>query len=285
MKKKRIILQCIALAVAIAAFFIFRAYHHLITDSTGPEFEVDNTLLELSVMDPDSALLQGITARDDRDGDVTDSILVESVTAISDEHIAVVTYAAFDEAGNVTKTRRNVRYTDYHSPRFALSNEMSFPSDSATDIMEYVGAEDVLEGDISRRVHATLVSDTRSLSEEGLHTVRFSVTNSLGDTVQVDIPVEVYAKGQYNADLELTRYILYLSKGSSFDPDDYISSFTYGTNRVDLRRTIPVGFSLKYDNTVDTTVPGAYSVSYTMTYTNYNTVYTGHSNLIVIIEE
>lgn len=285
MKKSKIILHCIALAVAIASFVLFRAYIRVSTDTSAPEFSVDESTLELSVSDPESALLQGITARDDRDGDVTHTILVESVTAITDDHYATVTYAAFDKAGNISKVKRRIHYTDYRSPRITLDHAACFAGESAVELMDYVGAEDVIEGDISRRVRATLVSNTGSVQNEGTHLVRLSVTNSLGDFVQLEIPLEVYANGLYNAQLELKENIIYLPKGTSFNAESYLSSFTYAGKTVSLTRTRPIGFTLKYDNTVNTNTPGVYAVNYTMTFTDHNTLFTGHSVLIVVIEE
>ena len=285
MKKSKIILHILALIVAIASFFLFRAYIRITTDSKPPEFRVEEGILELSVSDPESALMQGISARDNRDGDVTHTILIESVTAISNDQVATVTYAAFDRSGNISKIQRKVRYTDYRSPRILLTHSAAFPGESGADLMNYVSAEDVLEGNIGRRVRATLVSNTGSLSREGIHTVRLGVTNSLGDSVQLEIPVEIYAAGLYNASLTLKDYILYLPKGSVFHAENYLNSFEFGGKSINLSRNQPIGFSVKYDDTVRTNVPGVYSVSYTATYTDRTVQYTGHSVLIVVIEE
>ena len=285
MKKTKIILHIMTLAVAIASFFLFRAYMRVTTDSKPPVISVDEGVLELSVSDPESALLQGVSARDNRDGDVSHTILVESVTAINDEHIATVTYAAFDRSGNISKTQRKVHYTDYHSPRITLSHPACFAGESGQDMMDFVGAEDVLEGDIGRRVRATLVSNTGSLNKEGVHTVRLGVTNSLGDSVQLEIPIEIYPHGLYSAQLELKDYIIYLPKGSVFRAENYLDSFHYANKTISLTRSQPVDFSVKYTGTVQTNVPGVYSVSYTATYTDRSVDYTGHSVLIVVIEE
>lgn len=285
MKKSKIILHILALFVAVASFFLFRAYIRITTDSKPPEFRVEEVMLELSVNDPESALLRGISAKDSRDGDVTHTILVESVTGINSDQVANVTYVAFDRSGNVAKTQRKVRYTDYHSPRITLTHAAAFPGESGANLMNYVSAEDVLEGDIGRRVRATLVSNTGSLTKEGIHTVRLGVTNSLGDSVQLEIPVEIYAAGLYNATLTLKDYIIYLPKGSVFRAENYLNTFDYSAKTLNLTRNQPAGFSLKYDDTVKTNVPGVYSVSYTATYTDRNIEYTGHSVLIVVIEE
>ena len=55
-------------------------------------------------------LLKGVTAMDDRDGDVSDSLLVEKVLPSDDGSTAQVIYAAMDKSNNVTKAYRSVEY-------------------------------------------------------------------------------------------------------------------------------------------------------------------------------
>lgn len=184
MKRVNIFLLLI-LAAAMVLFSGYLLWIHGNLDTIGPVFSVEEGILEISVKDPAEALLQGITAVDERDGDVTEGILVESVYGISDENLTTVTYAAFDSAGNVSKFQRQVRYSDYREPRFELYASPTFAYGSGFDLLEQVGAEDVLEGNINRRVHATLISDTQSLAMEGNHQVKLQVTNSLGDTVEM----------------------------------------------------------------------------------------------------
>ena len=51
-------------------------------------------------------LLQGVEARDDRDGDITSRIVLEKVVISADGDSAVVYYAVSDSAGNITKATR-----------------------------------------------------------------------------------------------------------------------------------------------------------------------------------
>ena len=101
------------LVCLIGLFTGYLLWSHNSIDTTGPVITVSEELLEISVKDPEEMLFQGITAHDDRDGDVTSRLLVESIYGITDENITTVTYAAFDRAGNVSKVQRQVRYKDY----------------------------------------------------------------------------------------------------------------------------------------------------------------------------
>ena len=149
--KRGYFLLSIVMAAAIALFGAYLVLTHNLKDTRPPVISVEEKMLEISVKDDKSRLMTGITAMDDRDGDVTASLLVESIYGISNDNVTTVTYAAFDRAGNVSKIERKVRYTDYHEPRLRLSGSLCFPYNSGFDLLDYVGAEDVLEGDIRRR--------------------------------------------------------------------------------------------------------------------------------------
>lgn len=282
---KRIeVLLLIVLAVAVVLFGCYYFMVHQRIDTVGPVFTVEEGMLEVSVTDSEEVLLQGIRAADKVDGDVTASILVESIYGINDRQEATVTYAAFDRAGNVTKTRRQVRYVDYRSPRFEADRTLCFPGGGRFDLMDHIGAQDVLEGDISRRVHATLISDTHNISEEGNHLVRLQVTNSLGDTVELTIPVLVYSQEWYSASIELRENIIYLEQGASFDPDEYLQTFVFRGEPIDISEGVPADIAVEIENDVQTDVSGVYEVTYILSKGLNTVTHSGIAKLIVVVQ-
>ena len=283
--KRRILLPAAVLAVAAALYGCYLIWANHAKDTVAPVITVEEGILECRVSDPREALLTGITAWDDRDGDVTASILVESVYGISDENVTTVTYAAFDRAGNVAKIQRQVRYTDYRQPRFVARRSLCFPGNYKFDLLSYIGAEDVLDGDIRRRVRATLISDTKSISEQGSHVVRLQVTNSLGDTVEADIPVEVYDPEWYTASVELKEYLIYVQKGESFNPKSYLSSFSVRGDEIDLSRGVPSDVTCVIGGEVDPNRPGIYPVKYVLSKDIGLTTFFGQAVLLVFVEE
>ena len=283
--KRVYILLALILAGAIGLFGAYLVMTRNFKDTTPPVISVDEQLLEISVEDEKDALMTGITATDNRDGDVTASLIVESVYGITEDNITTVTYAAFDRAGNVSKIQRQVRYTDYREPRFELTDSLCFPYNSGFDLLDYVGANDILEGDIRRRVRATLVSDTRSIDEIGSHIVRLQVTNSLGDMVEMDFPVEVYDPEWYTASVKLDEYLIYLPKGAEFEPEDYLQAFSVRGEETRIGYRIPNDIVCSINSNVNTDVPGVYRVKYTLTQTLNMTAFSGQAVLIVIVEE
>ena len=204
--KKRNWLLLLLIVLCLAAFFGYRKLDQLRTDTRAPQIHMDEQPLEVSVRDDKSALLAGVTASDNVDGDVTASLVVERVNLTDSDGSISVSYAAFDSAGNVAKAKREGRYTDYERPRFTLNAPLVYTVDHSFDVLSNVGAVDAIDGDIQHRVRAT-TKGTSSIMALGSHMVQFQVTNSLGDTVSETFPVEVISSGIYNAALELTDYL------------------------------------------------------------------------------
>lgn len=278
-------IPALVLAACVLAFVGYRAYDHARTDTKGPQITIDESQqLQLSVSDPQQMLLQGVTAQDDRDGDVSAMTVVESVGSISPEGMVTVTYAAFDRSGNVTKAQRQVCYTDYESPRFTLSQDLVFTYGTSFDVLDVVGAKDALDGDIHYRVKATPLDET-AISAEGTHKVQFRVTNSLGETVTAELPVEVCPSGRYNAQLALTQYLVYVRQGEDFEPEDYLGEFTTNEDTTDLAQGVPSDIRVRTVGRVNTNEPGIYTVAFYASQTTQRQTYDGYTKLIVIVEE
>jgi len=284
MKKKNWI-SLLLIVCCLGALVCYRALDRIRTDSKAPVITVEEQLLEVSVQAPRKDLLAGVTARDDRDGDVTASLVVESVRMLGRDGMVTVTYAAFDKAGNVAKQTREVRYTDYGSPRFSLSRPLIFAQGKNRDVLAVISAEDPLDGDITHRIRAAVLDEVTS-GYSGSYDVKFRVTNSLGDTEELVLPVEVYTPGAYEAELTLTDYLIYLKQGDSFNARDYLETFAMGREETSLLSGVPEELKLTVSGKVETGVPGIYVVDYEMTQRTESSkqVYTAYSRLIVIVE-
>lgn len=267
-------------ALCCAAFGAYYVLSRQAADHAAPEISFQSGEIEASVGVTEAELLYGVAATDKRDGDVTGSLVVEGISELSPDQTATVTYAAFDKAGNVAKAERTLRYTDYQSPRFTLSAPLVFRSGISFNVLNYVGAEDVIDGTLDDRVKATLVSRESSITTEGVHEVEFRVTNSMDDTVYLTVPVEVCPSGAYNATVELSENLVYLKQGARFEPNSYLKTLRVSGEKIDLRNAND-RVSVSCSSDVSTNTPGTYSVAYTVKYGNY----TGYTRLIVVVEE
>ena len=82
------------------------------------------------------------------------------------------------------------------------------------------------------------------------------------------------------AEVKLTEYLVYVTKGDKFQPKEYLDTMKAGSETVALGRYNADVF-IDVDSNVDTDTPGTYWVDYTITYGNY----TGQSRLIVVVED
>lgn len=280
MKEKRAWAILVVVGLCCVGFIWYQISLQSRVDHMPPKISFPDGALEISVESDTDELLADVTARDDVDGDVTDLLIVEGISAIGEDHTVQVTYAAFDRSGNVAKQQRTVRYTDYQSPHFTLSQPLLFRSGSRFDVFDYVSAEDKIDGSLDGRIKATLVAGDTGITEPGVHEVQFRVTNSMGDTAYLTVPVEVYAAADYNATVELTQPLVYLQTGDVFRAGAYLASFTYGSASVDLGSEAST-VDVSIDSDVSTNQAGCYSVSYIVR----SGTYTGHTRLIVVVEE
>lgn len=289
MKKKNWLLL-VLIVLCLGVFYSYRAIVRARTDTQPPVITINPEPVEISVNAPKGILLQDVTAEDDVDGDVTDSIIMESIHLLDSDGRISVGYAAFDSAGNVAKLQREARYTNYRSPRFTLSGPLVYTFGQNFDVLNTIGAVDCIDGDIQHHVRATLTENT-PITEIGTHMVQFRVTNSLGDTTTEIFPVEVYSSDTYNGTLTLKEYLIYLPVGGKFTPKFYPDTFTYRREDHELDNITLADYTLEINGDVDTNTPGVYPVEYKITYSEVNQrtqkvteEYTGYSKLIVIVE-
>lgn len=285
--KKRNWISVLLIVLTLGVLFGYRALNRIRSDVKAPVITVAEQPLEVSVQDPRTALLAGVTARDDRDGDVTASLVVESIRLLRDDGAVSVTYAAFDSSGNVSKLTREVRYSDYIGPRFSLTQPLMFTQNVRSDVLGVIGARDMLDGDISHRVRATALDEIVS-AYSGTYKIKIQVTNSLGDTVELVLPVEVYTPGPNEGMLTLTDYLVYLKTGDSFNSRSFLDQLTVGRENISLQGTVPENVKLTVSGKVDTGEPGVYQVDYQISYypnpERSELVYTAYSRLVVVVE-
>lgn len=280
--------KCMYLALILLCCVLFGAYKLYIRytqDTKPPVISFTEELPAVSASNSKEGLLQGVTAYDQKDGDVTDSLVVESIQLTDKDGSIKVTYAAFDKAGNVTKAVRQGKLTDYESPRFSLRQSLTFQLNSGFNIFYAVQAKDALDGDISNRLRITVLGEN-AISDIGTYTVELKVTNSLGETVQLNVPVEVYAPGTYEGTLKLTDYLIYLPKGVNLDTRSYLDTYTYGSTTLQLSEGIPEGYVLEVKSDVHSDVPGVYTVEYRLhrKMADGSQAYTGYAKMIVVVE-
>ena len=268
MKKiKKFAAGLLVLSTALMAAFV--VFDRMSRDTEAPVISCPETVLEASVSVTEQELLEGVTAGDDRDSNVT--VVVEKLSPMTKEHTRTATYAAADGAGNVSRAARTIHYTDYQPPRFHMDRAARSPGNEGIyALLPGIHASDVTGKDLTARIRFDTL-DNRMAHDPGDHLLELRVTDSFGYSEVLELPVEVFDPTGERMSVELKNYFIYLSVGASFDPQAYfvMPEETPGT--------------LSVESEVDTSVPGSYAVDYTFTGEAENTV--GRSRLIVIVEE
>lgn len=250
------------------------------SDCSGPEITFEQELLEVSISATEEELMNGVTAVDKRDGDVSDTIIIESMSKLLSDNQRIVTYVAFDKDGYAGKAERRIRYTDYTSPRFSMVEplKMDMSSSDFTATLAPLRATDCIDGDISDQIIVvnTELSDMSLESLSGTYEVQ--VTNSCGDVASLKLPIKMKLSGERTsigyAQIELTEYLVYTGIGQEIYPENYVKAVFVGGNEYSAD-------DLQVVSEVDVNTPGVYTFTYTIE-RNENKA---SVDLIVVVEE
>lgn len=255
------------LLVSVVIFGVYKVYEFQTRDTEPPKITAETDTITASVAITEEELLAGVTATDNESGDVSDSLVVESLSTFVDTNTREVIYAAIDKKGNVGRLTRTLIYTDYEQPQFTMTDDLRIARGWSLDFRNIVGAESVLDGNMNDYVKHTL-ADYVDTSVTGTYAIEFRVTDSFGNTAYLPVEVEVYDMSSERIDVKLTEYILYLAQGAEFHAEDYyVGSDIEG--------------ELSIQNQVDTSQAGIYYVDYVVEGNNSK----GKSRLIVVVRE
>lgn len=253
------------LLISVVIFGVYKVYEYQTRDTEPPKITAETDTITASVAITEEELLAGVTAMDNKSGDVSDSLVVEELSTFVSMNTCEVTYAAIDEKGNVGRLTRTLVYTDYEQPMFTLTDDLRIPRGGNLDFSGIVGAESGLDGDMSDYVKYTL-GDYVDTTTTGAYAIEFRVTDSFGNTAYLPVEVEIYDMVAERINVKLTEYILYLEQGAEFHAEDY-----YVGSDIDG--------DLSIQSQVDTSKAGIYYVDYVVEGNNS----TGKSRLIVVV--
>ena len=178
---RRVVIVLFGVAVALSVLAWVKSSS--LNDTDGPEIVMDQDSISVNIDCTNEELLAGITAADKKDGDVTDSLVVEDMSNFIEKGRRQVTVAAFDKDNNVTKATREVVYNNYISPRFSLDKPLRFEMNESFDVSSLFQVQDCLDGDLSGDVIA-ISNYFYGLSMAGEYNMTFQVSNSAGDVVR-----------------------------------------------------------------------------------------------------
>lgn len=256
--------------VFLAFSFIF-VREKITTDTTIPVINVEGEIIDVSLKATDEELLKGISAYDEKDGDLTSEIIIESVSRFIEPGVSRVTYAVCDNDNNIATATRKIRYKGYEAPKFYLSEALCYSVYETPNLKKAVTARDSLMGDITSDMILTSEDYTRSVT--GVFTINARVTTPKGDTATLDLPLIIEDRSEAAPEIELKEYIVYANKGDKIDFEEYLVKAT-DIDEKDITDDVTI------ETKINMKKEGTYLVHYYAEDGNENK---GHTVLVVVV--
>ncbi|MDO5346531.1 MAG: DUF5011 domain-containing protein [Lachnospiraceae bacterium] len=216
-------------------------YQKMNSDHRFPEISIAGDITYQDGMSEEE-LLQGVTAWDEQDGDVSDSLVVETVITNTADHTTVIYYAARDKENNVSRASRTAKY---QSPELAAQTEGESEAEDASNgetsasSRPEVGLGVGLESGTTYRFSG---QETEEESESETETE----PESESEEMEPGQPV-----------LRLSSLSATMKAGEIFNPLSYVASIEDDyDNSYELWRNIQV------EGEYDTEKPGRYELTY-----------------------
>lgn len=283
MLRKSRIFVVVFFIVSLIIFGSYTLIRAVTVDRTIPVINMDSDEVTVSVKDGDKAILEGITASDEKDGDITQNLFVESKSNFIEKGVFKAIVAVADSDNHVTKVERKVTYSDYRSPQFTLTEPLKFLTTTENqddlNVAKYLRANDVVEGNISNKIKISSEYSIAGYSTGDYH-MEFSVTNSMGDTVKLPVTVNIYSALEESGlpEIILSNYLINTPVGEGADIAALIEQIEY--HKDTFRRGEdgnlyngefdaegnPIMFdwsAIQIDTDVDWNTPGVYEVKIT----------------------
>ncbi len=234
----------IALMVVVCVILLAAAVHLVMTeDRTAPEIIFSEDRIHYTQGDDESVLLAGVTAMDQKDGDVSASLVIDGIYPDDEGTTANVTYVARDSQNNIAKASRVVDYT---------SNAAGTVSDDT-------------QADID-----TAEQDEDDQSEEDNQDETIPVSGGVGSVTDNE-DMEDLPEGSPR--ITLTTDAIVVKRGESVNRLSYVESIT---DDKDEKNTLWQRISIEGD-TLDTSTAGVYELRYYVIDTDGN-----RSNIAVL---
>ena len=150
---------CLIFVLACAVFVVFFIKVKMVEDHVPPVITCSEDELVLSVNDDqEEALMKGIKATDNRDGDLTKEVRISSISHFISGNERTVTYVVFDKSNQMGTLKRTVKYSDYTPPRIKMLHapRCSAAEAANTDFVSYLSATDCLDGDLTSQVKLSM---------------------------------------------------------------------------------------------------------------------------------
>lgn len=240
-------------------------YSKITADREAPEIAFTGQLTYSEGMTTEE-LLSDVSAEDLEDGDVSDSLVVESYSINEEEKTAVIIYAARDSKNNIARISRRIPLSENkENTNTKKEKEKDQSRNSDTDSMLSQKTEGQTEA--GKESESEFVSE-RETATESLSERRTTAESEETEETEEQIPGAPV--------ITLTEKKLTIQKGESFDPLLYIASIVDDIdNKYELWRDIQI------DGEYDVNSAGSYQLVFYVTDSDGNMSNRARFRLIV----
>lgn len=256
MRKKWFVFLAI-ICVALAGFVIGVRMR---TDKKGPEIIFDDNKITFSDDITNEELLAGVKAEDEVEGDVSDTLTVESVYPV-DEKTAIAVYVAKDSNNNITKVKRKMKKKGEPENKEYSKKENNTNKESKE--------EKAVDPTATPSAIPTAENETAETQpDENTSEPNPSVGPSSPNEEEVARTQQEALAAQMPAQcprIYLTDYLIRIKQGESIDKLSYVKEIQDDTDNIN-----ELWHYIQVDGTLDTNVPETYELTYYVTDSNSN---------------
>ena len=238
------------IAVVLAALSVLTV---ILSDSKGPKITVEQKSITYVNGDDKASLLDGVSAYDAVDGDVTVSLIVKDITVLNSGDTAKVTYAARDNNNNISEAYRIVTYVD-------SDENYSEPDDEAM-FQEAVEEEVIQEEETAENTEAQATEEQAEPVEDNTQETEEPTEEATEEPQEEEKPEEPEKPQPKATDnkpedktpkITLKQKSVNINVGQTFNPSDYIKSKENAS-------------SIAIDGAINVMAPGTYPLTFKVT--------------------
>lgn len=252
-----------ALGLLTAALVAANGAVYMTKDRIKPEIHFPKTEMTYARGSNESKLLKGVTATDNRDGDVTKSLRISSVIPNKDNTEVTVEYTAKDSSNNVRKISRTIPYSD--SDKENSNEEEAAASDGSAEGDEIVtesGVDEDTDGDNPGEGDTSSAESAAQDSGISANSAASQSTNESAATenaAAASDESEIAGLTAGSPQIRLKAHTAVIPVGGTFSYMQYIDSMK---DDKDNNATLAQRIELK--GSVDTSKAGTYTVTYVL---------------------
>lgn len=218
------------------------AYEVLLTDKIGPVIHFAKSDIVYTEGQDESVLLEGVTAEDNKDGDVSDTLIITKKVVLADGAVMDVWYAAKDKSNNVTTEKLQVSYVQTGEKKDSQENNKDEENNSEESSSEETSAEETTQGNEQvQNEDPTGEINIEAANATGIPVIKLNATEATITEGEAFDAIS-YVKGTYDNSGDVSRRIRIIGEENVGRAGDY--ELTYSVSDTEGNVSEPVKFIL-----------------------------------------